>query len=91
VEYLKKKEKFDRNQEHSVELSKRKLNPEDNILTIDDVALAEKNLPLQQYDAFILFADEDIDFAAEMIEKIEASGSKVTINQTIFSFPSQNY
>lgn len=77
MEYLKKKEKLDRSQGQLVETSKRKINSEENILTIDDVSLAENNLPLQQYDAFILFADNDIDFATEMIEKVENYGFKV--------------
>lgn len=77
VAYLKKKEKFERNHEQSVEMLQRTINPEDDILTIDDAILAQKNLPLQQYDAFILFDDNDIQFATKMIGKIESFGMKV--------------
>lgn len=55
------------------------VNAEANILTIDDASLAQQGLPPQQYHAFILFADEDIDFATEIIEKMEACGLKVWI------------
>lgn len=58
------------------------VNAEANILTIDDASLAQQGLPPQQYHAFILFADEDIDFATEIIEKMEACGLKVWINFT---------
>lgn len=53
------------------------LNPEANILTIDDAILARQGLPPQQYHAFVLFADEDINFATEIIEKMEECGFKV--------------
>lgn len=41
------------------------------ILTIDDVTNIEKGLPLQNYDAFVLFDDDDIVRATELIEKLE--------------------
>lgn len=41
------------------------------ILTIDDVTNVEKGLPLQNYDAFVLFDDDDIVVATELIEKLE--------------------
>lgn len=41
------------------------------ILTIDDVTNIEKGLPLQNYDAFVLFDDDDIVTATELIEKLE--------------------
>lgn len=42
-----------------------------SILTTDDVEYIEKNQELIQYDAFVLFADDDIDFATEVIETME--------------------
>lgn len=49
-------------------------------MTIDDARRAQKNLPLQQYNAFILYADEDFDFANNVMEKVENSfGLKVKI------------
>ncbi|XP_018793715.1 PREDICTED: myeloid differentiation primary response protein MyD88 [Bactrocera latifrons] len=45
--------------------------PNMTILTRDDVILAQKGLPPQQYDAFVLFADADIEQAAEIQTKFE--------------------
>ncbi|KAF2904645.1 hypothetical protein ILUMI_01529 [Ignelater luminosus] len=45
--------------------------PEHFILTHDDLKRYEKGLGPQLYDAFILFADDDIDFAIELIEYLE--------------------
>lgn len=41
------------------------------ILTVDDVVRKNEGLPLQTYDAFVLFADDDIDFATELIKTME--------------------
>ncbi|XP_018575417.1 myeloid differentiation primary response protein MyD88 isoform X2 [Anoplophora glabripennis] len=41
------------------------------ILTIDDVNRRSEGLEPQTYDAFVLFADDDIDFATELIETME--------------------
>lgn len=41
------------------------------ILTVDDVSNIEKGLPLQTYDAFVLFDDDDILNATQLIEKLE--------------------
>lgn len=78
VEYLKQQEKFNRSQNQVVETSGKVIF--NDCLTIDDVILAEKNLPLQQYDAFILFSDKDIGFATEMIEQVESFGFKVNVS-----------
>lgn len=83
LEYLKKKDKYNRSQQQHVDTSAvKEINP--NCLTIDDIILAEKGLPLQQYDAFILFADKDIDFATEMIEKVESFGMKLCVKERDF-------
>lgn len=50
---------------------------EEMILTEDDVKLAQRGLPLQQYNAFVLYADEDVEFATEIIERMEGVGLKV--------------
>ncbi|KAK4315097.1 hypothetical protein Pmani_013659 [Petrolisthes manimaculis] len=42
-----------------------------NILTVDDQKNLSQGLGLQQYTALVLFADEDIDFVQEMVEKLE--------------------
>ncbi|XP_031371117.1 myeloid differentiation primary response protein MyD88 isoform X2 [Apis dorsata] len=41
------------------------------ILTVDDFYRKEQGLSEQNYDAFILYADEDIKFANEMVDKLE--------------------
>ncbi|KAJ8932755.1 hypothetical protein NQ314_014455 [Rhamnusium bicolor] len=41
------------------------------ILTVDDVSRISEGLEPQTYDAFVLFADDDIDFAIELIETME--------------------
>ncbi|KAL3271389.1 hypothetical protein HHI36_021873 [Cryptolaemus montrouzieri] len=40
-------------------------------LTVDDVANIDQNVQFVQYDAFVLFADDDIDFATEVVETME--------------------
>lgn len=40
-------------------------------MTIDDVNRISEGLDPQTYDAFVLFADDDIDFATELIETME--------------------
>lgn len=53
------------------------INSEGDVLTVADATLAQKGLPPQQYDAFLLFADEDIDFGTEILEKMEDANFKV--------------
>lgn len=50
---------------------------EEPILTEDDAKLAQRGLPPQRYHAFVLYADEDVEFAAELIERMESVGLKV--------------
>lgn len=50
---------------------------EERILTEDDVKLAQRGLPPQQYHAFVLYADEDVEFATQVIERMETAGLKV--------------
>lgn len=52
-----------------------------NILTIDDVTRSNQGLAPQQYDGFVLFADEDIDFATELIERMEDCGFKLCVKE----------
>lgn len=58
-----------------------------NILTTADVVRAQKGLPPQTYDAFVLYADADLNFASEILTKLEDNPEynfKVCINN--FSF-----
>ncbi|XP_071573082.1 myeloid differentiation primary response protein MyD88 isoform X2 [Temnothorax nylanderi] len=41
------------------------------ILTLGDIHRLQQGLETQYYDAFLLYAEEDIDFAKEMVEKLE--------------------
>lgn len=50
--------------------------PEDAI-TIDDVNLAHQNQPYQHYHAFVLYSENDINFAKEIIRNVEKPGLKV--------------
>lgn len=54
---------------------------EQTILTIDDLRLVQEGRPLQQYDAFVTFADEDIDFATELINEMESRGLKLCVKE----------
>lgn len=54
---------------------------QEGLLTKDDIKLAQLGLPPQQYHAYVLYADEDVDFATELIERMENAGLKV--NQQI--------
>lgn len=47
------------------------LEADKHILTRDDVMRINEGLEPQRYDAFVLFADDDIDFATELIENME--------------------
>ncbi|XP_055837535.1 myeloid differentiation primary response protein MyD88 [Episyrphus balteatus] len=50
--------------------------PDQDILTNDDVQNAMQGLPPQMYDAFVLFADEDYNFAMELITRLEEKHPK---------------
>ncbi|XP_011167340.1 myeloid differentiation primary response protein MyD88 [Solenopsis invicta] len=41
------------------------------ILTLGDIHRLKQGLETQYYDAFLLYAEEDIDFATEMVDKLE--------------------
>lgn len=54
------------------------------MLTFDDLHRAQAGLGNQIYDAFLLFADEDSDFAGEIIEILEKQHKlkvKILINK----------
>ncbi|XP_055920412.1 myeloid differentiation primary response protein MyD88 [Eupeodes corollae] len=51
-------------------------NPDADILTSEDVQNAQIGLPPQKYDAFVLFADEDYEFATELISRLEEDTPK---------------
>lgn len=48
-----------------------------NILTAADVLMAERGLPPTIYDAYLLFHDEDIEFATTLAERMQEYGLMV--------------
>ncbi|XP_060813063.1 myeloid differentiation primary response protein MyD88 [Bombus pascuorum] len=44
---------------------------DEKVLTIDDIHRLRQGLENQYYDAFLLYADEDVNWATEMLEKLE--------------------
>lgn len=55
--------------EESAEVVKNEIDKK--ILTVDDIYRVRKGLKNQYYDAFLLYADEDDDFAMMTVEKLE--------------------
>lgn len=53
--------------------------PDNNIITEDDLECNEKGLPLRIYDAFVMFDDKDLEFATELIEKCENNGHSLCV------------
>ncbi|XP_043677192.1 myeloid differentiation primary response protein MyD88 [Vespula pensylvanica] len=49
------------------------------VLTVDDLYRIRQGLENQRYDAFVLYANEDVDFANEMIDKLEKFNIKLCI------------
>lgn len=47
------------------------LSSDTTILTVDDLPRIPNGLEPQHYDAFVLFADDDIDFATQLIDTLE--------------------
>ncbi|XP_006560503.2 myeloid differentiation primary response protein MyD88-A isoform X2 [Apis mellifera] len=62
---------FEQLQKSQTSAEKIENDTEIEILTIDDFYRKEQGLSEQNYDAFILYADEDIKFANEMVDKLE--------------------
>ncbi|CAL7947620.1 unnamed protein product [Xylocopa violacea] len=44
---------------------------DEKVLTVDDLHRLRQGLESQYYDAFLLYADEDINFVTEMVDKLE--------------------
>ncbi|XP_015434322.1 PREDICTED: myeloid differentiation primary response protein MyD88 [Dufourea novaeangliae] len=44
---------------------------DEKILTVDDLHRLKQGFENQYYDAFLLYADEDVNFAIEMVDKLE--------------------
>lgn len=50
-----------------------------NIITVQDVMNAEEGKPPQKFDAFVLYAEEDHEFAVELTDRMEKYGHTVRI------------
>uniref|UniRef100_A0A0K8TL98 Putative tir domain protein n=1 Tax=Tabanus bromius TaxID=304241 RepID=A0A0K8TL98_TABBR len=51
------------------------------VITNDDITRLQQGQGPQKYDAFVLFADEDIDFADELIERMQNFGLKLCVKE----------
>lgn len=59
-------------QQEKAQMSAEKADEQDqDILTLADIHRLQQGLEAQHYDAFLLHADEDIDFVNEMVRKLE--------------------
>ncbi|CAO1348269.1 unnamed protein product [Diamesa serratosioi] len=57
---------------------------EKDIITDHDVDNYDNGLPPQEYDAFVLFADDDRDFVLELIDNLETIGYKLCLKERDF-------
>lgn len=58
--------------DNNLEIIKRE--PENDLITTKDVEYREQGLELPIYDAFVIYSDKDIEFATELIERLENKG-----------------
>lgn len=56
-----------------------KADPDNDILTQQDLERSEKGLELATYDAFVIFDDKDVEFATELIERCENIGYSLCV------------
>lgn len=50
---------------------------DNNIIVKDDLMSLQYGIDRVKYDAFVLYADEDMEFASDLVEKMENHGFKV--------------
>lgn len=68
------------NQTRNVEMDQCPKFDESEFITHDDVARAKMGLPSQRYDAYLLFDYFDINFATEILTKMETEYGLKVIN-----------
>lgn len=73
--FLSKSRTADNNSRSSYELVKADL--DNDILTNQDSDCIEKGQPLKNYDAFVIYHDDDIDFASTLIENCKNMGYSI--------------
>lgn len=56
-----------------------KADPDNDLITHQDLERSEKGLPLQSYDAFVIYDDKDVEFATELVEKCESKGYSLCV------------
>lgn len=75
--FLSKSNRRDLKSGSSVEIMKADV--DNDIITIGDLQCSEKNLPLKNYDAFVIYNDKDVEFASELIERVENNGYSLCV------------
>lgn len=58
-----------------------KADPDNDIITMQDLECIEKGLPLKIYDAFVIYHDKDVEFASELIERCENIGYSLCVKE----------
>lgn len=53
--------------------------PDNDIITTQDLECRDKDLPLPIYDAFVIFDNKDVEFATELIERCENMGYSLCV------------
>jgi myeloid differentiation primary response protein MyD88 len=56
-----------------------KADPNNDIITIRDLENDQKNLSLPIYDAFVIYDEKDVEFASELIERLEKIGYSLCV------------
>lgn len=54
-------------------------NPDNDIITHQDLECIEKGLPLKTFDALVIYNDKDVEFASELIERCENLGYSLCV------------
>lgn len=53
--------------------------PDNDLITQQDLECSAKGLPLKTYDAFVIYNDKDVEFASELIENCEKMGYSLCV------------
>lgn len=56
-----------------------KADPDNELITQQDLECAEKGLPLKTYDALVIYNDKDVEFASELIDYCESKGHSLCV------------
>lgn len=50
-----------------------------DLITVQDIKARENGLPLKIFDAFVLYNEKDVEFASELIERVEGMGHSLCV------------